>query len=153
LSTKRDRGSHGPEVRGTARYMAPEQIQGHPLPASDQYALAVMVYQWLCGHPPFEGSALGICVQQVKTPAPRLRDHVPSISAAVERVVLKALAKDPQKRFAHVLEFVSALKQASLSERFHLNTPSGAGGMVSSRTGYPSYASSSKRVYLVEPGA
>src|SRR6266516_762597 len=40
---------------GTLAYMAPELINGHPVPASDQYALAVMVYEWLCGHLPFEG--------------------------------------------------------------------------------------------------
>jgi serine/threonine protein kinase len=100
-------------VRGTPRYIAPEQAYGNPLPASDQYALAVMVYEWLCGQPPFHGSALELCSQHVSTPPPRLRDHVPSISWAVERVVLKALSKDPQQRFAHVLEFATALKQAS----------------------------------------
>jgi|GEM_PF-3571576 len=142
----------GREVRGTARYMAPEQIQGNPLPASDQYALAVLVYEWLCGQPPFDGSALGICVQHVKTPPPRLRDHVPSISAAIERVVLKALAKDPHKRFAHVLEFASALKQASLLERCHLNLPMGAASVVSCRADSPFYPLGRNRAYLVEPG-
>ncbi|HXZ05268.1 MAG TPA: serine/threonine-protein kinase, partial [Ktedonobacteraceae bacterium] len=41
---------------GTLAYMAPEQIEGHPRPASDQYALGVVVYEWLCGSSPFEGS-------------------------------------------------------------------------------------------------
>ncbi len=104
------------EVPGTASYLAPERMHGRPLPASDQYALAVMVFQWLCGVCPFEGSALEICIHHLSTPPPRLRDRVPSISHAVERVVLKALAKEPQKRFAHVQEFALALKQASLSE-------------------------------------
>jgi serine/threonine protein kinase len=103
-------------IRGTVRYMAPEQIRGTPLPASDQYALAVMVYEWLCGVPPFRGTEVGVCVQHVSAPPPRLREHVPSISPDVERVILKALEKDPWKRFAHVLEFASALKQASLGQ-------------------------------------
>jgi eukaryotic-like serine/threonine-protein kinase len=110
--------SSGPEkspgkraVRGTARYMAPEQIRGNPLPASDQYALAVMVYEWLCGQPPFHGSALEVQVQHVATPPPRLRDRVLSISCAVEHVVLKALEKDPHRRFADVIEFASELHQ------------------------------------------
>lgn len=124
----------------------------HPLPASDQYALAVMVYEWPCGQLPFRGSALGICIQHVKTPPPKLREHVPSISAAIERVVLKALEKDPHKRFAHVLEFASALKQASLLERYQLNTPIGADGMVSCQADSPSYASGRNRAYLVEAG-
>ncbi len=101
------------EIRGTARYMAPEQLRGTPLVASDQYALAVMVYQWLCGEPPFRGSEIAVCIQHMSAPPPRLRERVPSISLAVERVVLKALEKDPQQRFAHVLEFASALKKAS----------------------------------------
>ena len=99
------------QIRGSVRYMAPEQIQGNPLPASDQYALAVMVYQWLCGEPPFCGSEIAVCVKHVSAPPPPLRERVPSISPAVEHVVLKALEKDPQQRFAHVLEFAIALKQ------------------------------------------
>ncbi len=104
-------------IRGTVRYMAPEQIRGVLLPASDQYALAVMVYEWLCGAPPFCGTEIGVCVQHVSAPPPRLRERVPSLSPAVERVILKALEKDPRRRFAHVLEFASALKQASLRQR------------------------------------
>jgi len=100
-------------VPGTPSYIAPERIQGQTLPASDQYSLAVMVYQWLCGACPFEGSVPEICVHHLSTPPPRLRERVPSISRAVERVVLKALEKEPQKRFAHVQEFALALEQAS----------------------------------------
>src|SRR5215831_79886 len=99
------------------RYMAPEQIRGTPLMTSDQYALAVMVYEWLCGAPPFSGSEIVVCVQHVSAPPPRLRERVPSISRAVEHVVLKALEKDPRQRFAHVLEFASAFKKASLEQR------------------------------------
>jgi serine/threonine protein kinase len=76
-----------------------------------------MVYEWLCGEPPFCGSEVAVCVQHVSIAPLRLREHVPSISPAVERVVLKALEKDPRQRFAHVLEFASALKHASLEQR------------------------------------
>jgi serine/threonine protein kinase len=106
---------HG--LRGTACYSAPEQISGNPLPASDQYALAVMVYQWLCGRYPFSGTPLTICFQHLQTPPPRLRDQVPSISNAVEQVVLKALSKDPRRRYAQVSEFAHALKEAVQVER------------------------------------
>jgi serine/threonine protein kinase len=50
------------ELRGTVRYMAPEQIRGTPLPASDQYALAVMIYEWLCGAPPYSGTEIAVLV-------------------------------------------------------------------------------------------
>jgi serine/threonine protein kinase len=45
---------------GTALYMAPEQWQGKPVPASDQYALGVIVYEWLCGEPPFKSPLLKV---------------------------------------------------------------------------------------------
>jgi serine/threonine protein kinase len=98
---------------GTPIYLAPERIRGNPLPASDQYALGVVVYEWLCGRPPFKGTIRQVCLQHLQTPPPLLRDLVPSISRSVEQAVLKALAKDPQQRFAHVQEFADALKQAS----------------------------------------
>lgn len=100
-------------VRGTAEYLAPEQISGHPLPASDQYALAVMVYQWLCGELPFQGTVLHMCLHHLSTPPPRLRDRTSAISRPVESVVMKAMTKDPSRRFAHVLEFAQALERAS----------------------------------------
>ncbi|HLH63220.1 MAG TPA: serine/threonine-protein kinase [Ktedonobacteraceae bacterium] len=102
---------------GTPLYLSPERIEGSPVPASDQYSLAMMVYCWLCGAEPFSGTGLQICLQHMSTPPPCLRDFVPSISLAVERVVLKALAKDPKQRFSHVGEFAHALKEASLAER------------------------------------
>ena len=112
------RTSYGRQaIRGTVRYMTPEQIQGTPLPASDQYALAVLVYEWLCGGPPFSGTDIAVCFQHLSAPPPRLRERVPSISPTVERIILKAMEKDPGQRFAHVLEFASALKKASLGQR------------------------------------
>ena len=98
---------------GTPQYMAPEQIQGKPLPASDQYALGVVVYEWLCGRPPFQGEPLHVLFQQVSTPPPPLRDTVSTISPVVERVVLRALAKDPQQRFESIEAFAIALEHAA----------------------------------------
>jgi serine/threonine protein kinase len=98
---------------GTLAYMAPEQIEGHPRPASDQYALAVVVYEWLCGERPFEGSASEVMAQHLSMSPPPLRERVPAIPAEVEQVVLRALAKDPKARFASVAAFSLALEQAS----------------------------------------
>src|SRR6266851_2913567 len=99
---------------GTIAYMAPEQIEGHPRVASDQYALGVVVYEWLCGERPFEGSVTEIIVKHLSMPPPPLRERLPTISAEVEQVVLRALAKEPKERFASVQEFAGVLEQASL---------------------------------------
>src|SRR5438445_11225820 len=82
------------EAIGTLAYMAPEQIEGHPRPASDEYALGVVVYEWLCGARPFEGSATEVMVQQLSVPPPPLHEKVATIPLGIDQVVLRALAKD-----------------------------------------------------------
>jgi serine/threonine protein kinase len=102
---------------GTLRYMAPEQLHGQPCPASDQYALAIVVYEWLCGRCPFQGSSeLEVAMQHLSHPPQPLRELVPTIPAAIEQVVGKALAKDPQERFASIRDFAEELEQAGVSE-------------------------------------
>ncbi len=101
---------------GTCYYMAPEQIQGSAHPASDQYALGVVVYEWLCGSRPFSGEFFAVMYQHVNVPPPPLREKIPEISPAVEHVVLRALAKDPQQRFATIEDFAKALEQASQAQ-------------------------------------
>ncbi len=94
-------------------YMAPEQIRGEASSASDQYALAVVVYEWLCGRLPFEGSPLEIIEQHLSANPPPLRELVPNLDPAIEQAVLKAMAKDPEQRFDSAEDFVQALKQAA----------------------------------------
>ncbi len=101
------------EAVGTLPYMAPEQIEGHPRAASDQYALGVVVYEWLCGARPFEGSMTEVMVQHLTMPPPPLHEKVATIPLEIEQVVLRALAKDPKARFASVQDFVEALERAS----------------------------------------
>ena len=95
--------------------MAPEQIGGKPRPASDQYTLGVVVYEWLSGDRPFHGNFTEIAVQHTVTPPPPLREKVPTILADVEQVVMVALAKEPKERFGSVQAFARALEQASQS--------------------------------------
>ena len=92
---------------GTLAYMAPEQIEGHPRAASDQYALGVVVYEWLCGERPFEGSVSEVMAQHLSMSPLSLRERVPTIPAEIEQVVLRALAKDPKARFASVADFAT----------------------------------------------
>jgi hypothetical protein len=103
----------GENVAGTIAYMAPEQLQGKPRPASDQYALGVVVYEWLSGSRPFQGSWSEIASQHLLAPPPPLHKRQPDLPPQVEAVVLKALTKDPGERFASVLAFASALEQAA----------------------------------------
>jgi serine/threonine protein kinase len=100
-------------VAGTAAYMAPELIEGEPCFASDQYALGVVAYEWLCGTWPFLGSSGDIMEQHLYDFPPRLRERVPTIPEEVEEVVLRALAKNPRDRFNSILEFAAALKAAA----------------------------------------
>ena len=98
-------------VAGTSLYLAPEQLHGHPQPASDQYALGIVVYEWLCGCPPFHGSSLEIALQHLSIPPPSLREQAPDIPAEIEKVVQRVLAKEPEQRFVRVQDFATALEQ------------------------------------------
>lgn len=105
------------EVAGSVAYLAPGQVL-KPRLASDQYSLGVVTYEWLCGVRPFEGSTFSeLATQHLYASPPPLREKVPTISLAVEQVVMRPLEKDPQERFATVQEFATALEQASLSEQ------------------------------------
>ena len=100
------------EMAGTVAYMAPEQIKGKPRPASDQYALGVAVYEWLSGERPFQGPPWEVVNQHIYATPQSLREKVPTISPAIEQVVLRTLAKQPQQRFPRVQGFATALEQA-----------------------------------------
>jgi serine/threonine protein kinase len=102
-------------VMGTWAYMAPEQFAGKPCFASDQYALGVVIYEWICGKRPFQGLQEVLPFQHQQVEPPPFRDHNVMVPPAIERVVMKALAKRPQERFATILDFSNALRQAMLS--------------------------------------
>jgi serine/threonine protein kinase len=99
-------------IRGTPTSMAPEQWSSEPVPATDQYALAVMAYELLTGRPPFVGSLEQLMYQHFSTqPAPpsAFNTYLP---AAIDSVLLRALAKKPGDRFPSITAFASAFEQA-----------------------------------------
>ncbi len=98
---------------GTVQFMAPEQGKGQAVPASDQYSAAVILYGMLTGRLPFDGpDGLAIAIQHAtEMPLPPSRVH-PGLSAAVDAVVMRALAKQPEERFPTMRAFVRALDMA-----------------------------------------
>jgi serine/threonine protein kinase len=100
------------KIAGTIAYMAPERFQGLAFATSDQYALAVMVYECLAGEQPFRGSIKDIEWQHIYARPPALTDRFPGIPREIEQVVFRALEKNPSRRFEDVSSFVFAFDQA-----------------------------------------
>jgi putative nucleotidyltransferase with HDIG domain len=100
-------------VLGTPQYMSPEQCQGdeHLDHRSDVYSLGVMLYRMLAGRVPFDDeSIIQIMSAHVHAPPPPLRLLRPDLSPRTEAAVMKALQKDPERRFQSMLAFRGALE-------------------------------------------
>jgi serine/threonine protein kinase len=105
-------------VVGTAAYLAPEQVRGEEAtPATDVYALGVVIYQFLTGRLPYEGSSLAELAvrQQNERPLPpsAYNDEVPE---ALGAAVLRALEGDPARRYASADELAGGLQQGLRGE-------------------------------------
>jgi formylglycine-generating enzyme required for sulfatase activity/tRNA A-37 threonylcarbamoyl transferase component Bud32 len=98
---------------GTPDYMSPEQITGSPLDGrSDVYALGVMVYRIFAGRVPYQGVPMSILHQHVHSPVPPISTPERPVSAAVEQVIQKAMAKRPLDRHATAGELATDLRHA-----------------------------------------
>jgi eukaryotic-like serine/threonine-protein kinase len=101
------------EVTGTAAFMPPEQWQGNPRRDSDQYALAICIYELLAGRPPFLYRRIEeMWNAHINEPAPSPRQWNPRIPVEVAAVLLRALAKDYHQRYHTVREFAEQYENA-----------------------------------------
>src|SRR5207245_4266059 len=99
--------------------------EGKPRPASDQYALGVLTYEWLSGRRPFQGTPMEVMMQHMVAQPASLSQQVPMLTPEVEQVVFTAMAKDPRQRFGSIQAFATALTRASqLHQSFPLPTSS-----------------------------
>jgi len=110
-------------VMGTPHYLSPEQAQGQAVTAvSDLYSIGVILYEALAGRVPFEAdSAIAIAMKQVSHTPQRPSSINPAVSPALDAVVMRALEKDPGRRFQSADAFIAALDSA-------LRNPGAEGG-------------------------
>jgi serine/threonine protein kinase len=101
-------------IMGTPDYMSPEQGMGQEVDArSDVYALGVVLYEMLTGDVPFKADTpMAVVLKHIQDPLPLPRQVAPGIPEPVERVILKALAKEPADRYASAGALAKALTQA-----------------------------------------
>ncbi len=124
LATVIDDRRRSTDIQGTLSYMAPEQLEGYPVKASDQYSLAVMTYEWISGTVPFMGRSFQEHVEKVlREPPPLLTARVATLNPAVEAVVMRALSKKPQDRYASVRQFAEQLEKAITDPKQLISTP------------------------------
>ncbi len=98
---------------GTPEYMAPEQGMGREIDGrADVYALGVVFYELIAGRKPYEADTpMAVVLKHLTEPLPRPRDFNPVVSEAAERLIYKALAKDPAGRYQNMAEMEAALER------------------------------------------
>ena len=100
-------------ILGTAHYLSPEQAKGEPTgPASDLYALGVVLYEMLTGVAPYEAeSPIAVALKHVSDPPASPRAANPEVPKGMDAVVVKLLAKDPEDRYADAGELAEDLRR------------------------------------------
>jgi serine/threonine-protein kinase len=108
----------GGAIIGTPAYMSPEQAQGDKVDGrSDIYALGVILYEVLTGRQPYEADTpMAVVVKHITDPVPHILDVNPNLPADLERVIEKAMAKNPAQRFSTCKELAVAISAVSRGE-------------------------------------
>ncbi|MEW5721107.1 MAG: protein kinase, partial [Chloroflexota bacterium] len=111
---------------GTPQYISPEQARGEPATErSDLYSLGVLLFEMFTGRVPFSADTpYAIIHDHIYTALPLPTSINPNLSEAIERVLLKTLAKDPSARFASATDLMTALEQAAGIDAAHVATMS-----------------------------
>jgi beta-lactam-binding protein with PASTA domain len=101
-------------IVGTVQYLSPEQAEGHPVDRrADLYSAGIVLYELLTGNVPFDGEApISIAIKQINERPVPPRQLEPGIPPALEAVVMRALEKDPARRYQSAEEFIAALEQS-----------------------------------------
>ncbi len=108
-------GETGQVITGTPEYMSPEQIRGQALPSSDIYSVGIVLYEMLTGIRPFtSNNVMSVLMKHLNEQPRPLREINPGISPQLEYVVLRALERDPARRYQRPSDFLQALKQAEM---------------------------------------
>jgi tRNA A-37 threonylcarbamoyl transferase component Bud32 len=107
-------------LSGTPDYMAPEQVVGETTtPAVDQYALATIAYELLCGTLPFAGETLSeILIRRVQQPPPPITQHKPHLPEELDIIFAQALNQDPSSRYESAGKFAKALSKTLMPQRY-----------------------------------
>jgi serine/threonine-protein kinase len=117
-------------IQGTPHYVAPEVVRGGAAdPRSDVYSLGAVLYEMLCGRPPFTGdSALTIADRHVREEPVPIAQWNRELPAAVEAVVMRCLTKDPERRYQRAEDLRADIRTAlgSGPERIAEDRPAGA---------------------------
>jgi len=102
-------------LMGTLNYMAPEQgLEGRGDVRSDIYSMGIMFFEMVTGHTPYDADTpLAILMKHLNDPLPLPHKLAPDLPEALERVILKALAKQPEDRYASAVEMSRALEAAA----------------------------------------